>query len=79
MESRDTQTHHLEAFVDETGVAHNDALTPYTAQELAKVVQMDAQHLEKLLLFTSGSKPKLIKCHFHLMYWGNYLPTYCPI
>jgi hypothetical protein len=58
----------MEAFVDDTDVAVNDAETPYTAQELAQVLQIDAQHWEKLL-FTSGGKLELTKCFFYLMYW----------
>jgi hypothetical protein len=58
----------MEGFVDDTDVQVNDAKTPYTAQELAQVLQIDAQHWEKLL-FTSGGKLELNKCFFYLLYW----------
>jgi hypothetical protein len=58
----------MEGFVDDTDVAVNDAETARTAQELATVLQMDAQHWEKLL-FTSGGKLELNKCFFCLLHW----------
>jgi hypothetical protein len=58
----------MEAFVDDTDVAVNDATQKYTTSELAQVLQTDAQHWEKLL-FTSGGKLELSKCFFNIMYW----------
>jgi hypothetical protein len=58
----------MEGFVDDTDVAVNDALTSYTAKELAAVLQIDAQHWEKLL-FTSGGKLELNKCFFYILFW----------
>jgi hypothetical protein len=58
----------MEAFVDDTDVAVNDATKKYTTTELAQVLQTDAQHWEKLL-FTSGGKLELSKCFFYIMYW----------
>jgi hypothetical protein len=51
-----------------TDVAVNDSNKPYTSSELAQVLQIDAQHWEKLL-FTSGGKLELTKCFFYIMYW----------
>jgi hypothetical protein len=55
----------MEAFVDDTHVAVDDSETPYTSSELAQVLQIDAQHWEKLL-FTSGGKLELTKCFFSI-------------
>lgn len=43
----------MEAFIDNTDIAVNDAETPYTSHEPTQVRQIDAQHWEKLL-FSSG-------------------------
>jgi hypothetical protein len=58
----------MEAFVDITDVAVNDAEIQYTSQKLAQALQTDAQHWEKLL-FASGRKLELTKCFFYIMYW----------
>jgi hypothetical protein len=58
----------MEAFVDDTDLAVNDAGQVLNPQELTTTLQTDAQHWEKLL-FTSGRKLELTKCFFYLMYW----------
>jgi hypothetical protein len=58
----------MEAFVDDTDVAVNDADHILNPQELTTTLQIDTQHWEKLL-FTSGGKLELTKCFFYLMYW----------
>jgi hypothetical protein len=58
----------MEAFVDDTDVAVNDSEQPYTSQQLVEILQIDAQHWEKLLI-TSGGKLELSKCFFYIMHW----------
>jgi hypothetical protein len=58
----------MEAFVDDTDVAVINSEQPYTSQQLVDILQIDAQHWEKLL-FTSGGKLELSKCFFYIMHW----------
>jgi hypothetical protein len=45
----------MEAFVDDTDVAVNNAKTPQTSNILANLLQTDAQHWEKLLFMSGGN------------------------
>jgi hypothetical protein len=48
--------------------AVNDLDEPYTSRKLAQILQIDAQHWEKLL-YISGGKLELTKCFFYVLHW----------